>query len=121
MHTSLVAEASTAYRESLNQTVMFHYDVHALNFLYIFFYLTDCDRFSGAHEMIPGSHRKKSLRLLMSSARKSDDEIYRLYPACNLIIEGEKGFGFIEDTSCFHRALPPLKEERITLQIRYSG
>jgi hypothetical protein len=121
VQTSLVAEASTEYRESLTQTVMFHYDVHALNFLYVFFYLTDCDRFSGAHEMILGSHRKKSLSLLFSTARKTDKVIYDTYPDSSWILEGEKGFGFIEDTSCFHRALPPLKRERVTLQIRYSG
>ena len=40
------------------QTIDFHYDSHGLN-LYIFFYFSDCNKETGAHEMIIGSHSKK--------------------------------------------------------------
>ncbi len=99
---------------------MFHFDVHALNFIYVFFYLTDVDSQSGAHELIPGSHRKKKLAHLLSGARKSDAEIHDYYGGRSTVISGAAGSGFIEDTSCFHRALPPIARPRLALQIRYS-
>ena len=118
---SLVATASSAFRESKHQTVMFHYDVHALSFLYIFFYLSSTTAMSGAHELILGSHRGKKLRHLLTSAKTHDQDIYETYGRERaLIIEGVAGSGFVEDTSCFHRALPPLSSPRLTLQIRYS-
>ncbi|MEJ6022784.1 hypothetical protein [Ramlibacter sp. PS4R-6] len=118
---SLVAPADTAYREMRNQTVMFHYDVHGFGFVYAFFYLSDVDREAGAHELIRGSHRSKRLMHLLGSARRSDDEIYATYGRQRvLVVEGKAGCGFIEDTSCFHRALPPTRRSRLALQIRYA-
>lgn len=118
---SLVAQASVAFRESKNQTVQFHYDVQALNFLYVFFYLTDTNRTTGSHEMVRGTHRGKKLRHLLASARVDDDDIYASYGKERAwIIEGVAGQGFVEDKSCFHRALPPVRSKRLALQIRYS-
>ena len=121
IQTSLVVVASTEYRESKNQTVMFHYDVEGYNFLYCFFYLTDCDEYSGAHEMIAGSHKRKPLHFLLSSAVQSDPVIYQRYKGKSRIIKGPAGSGFIEDTSCYHRALAPIRRDRTCLQIRYKG
>ncbi|MEB3306967.1 MAG: phytanoyl-CoA dioxygenase family protein [Cyanobacteriota bacterium] len=121
VQSSLVTDATVEYREQSAQTVTFHYDVHGYNFLYCFFYLTDCDETSGAHEMIVGSHRRKSLRFLLSTARKAESTIYRYYPDLSRVIKGPAGSGFFEDTSCFHRALAPSQKERICLQIRYKG
>ena len=122
VHESRVTNATTDYREACMQTVMFHYDVHALNFVYVFFYLTDVDQSSGAHELILGTHSNKRLAHLFSGARKTDDEIYGSYGgrSRSLVICGLAGTGFIEDTSCFHRALAPVKRPRLALQIRYS-
>ena len=118
---SLVAKADIAFRESRSQTVMFHYDVHALVFAYVFFYLSDVDRDSGAHEVIRGSHRGKRLRHLLGTSRHGDEDVYAVYGRDRaLLIEGAAGTGFIEDSSCFHRALPPLCNHRLVLQIRYS-
>ncbi len=119
---SLVADASVDYRESRSQTVMFHYDVHGFDFLYAFFYLTDCDAASGAHEMIAGSHKGKTLRQLLGTARQTDAEIYSHFGRSRArVIEGKSGSGFFEDTSCFHRALAPVERPRLALQIRYSS
>ena len=118
VQTSLIANASTKYRDNNGQTVSFHYDVEGYNFLYIFFYLTKCDSLSGAHESIFYSHKKKKLEYLFSSARKSDDLIYNSYKHA-FVISGEPGFGFIEDTSCYHRALAPKNSSRTCFQIRY--
>ena len=56
---SCVCEADDSWREKYGQTVTYHFDVHDLNFLYIFFYLTNCNVNSGAHQVIRGSHTNK--------------------------------------------------------------
>lgn len=121
VQTSLIANASNFYRESNGQTVTFHFDVEGFNFVYIFFYLTDCGVYSGAHESILGSHKRKKLSHLFSSARKTDKIIYKYYPGKDKVISGKAGFGFVEDTSCFHRALAPKNANRLCYQIRYVG
>ena len=119
---SPVCNADDAWREQNKQTVTFHYDVHDLNFIYVFFYLTDCDKESGAHELIKGSHNKKKIfKHLIGSAKQTRESLKKDYDEAKfIIIEGKKGHGFIEDTSCFHRALIPTKKPRLTLQFRYS-
>ncbi|MBA2674438.1 hypothetical protein [Ramlibacter sp.] len=118
---SLVVRADTAYRESRFQTVMFHYDVHDFGFAYVFFYLTDTDADTGAHELMRGTHKGKWLRHLLQSARQEDVEIYNCYGRDRaMVIEGPAGSGFLEDTSCFHRALVPRTGNRLALQIRYA-
>ncbi len=121
VQTSLVADAPVFYREDNGQTVTFHYDVEGFNFVYIFFYLSDCDKYSGAHEAILYSHKSKKLRHLFSSACQSEENIYSTYKDKNKVINGKVGFGFVEDTSCFHRALAPLLSKRVCFQIRYVG
>jgi hypothetical protein len=86
-----------------------------------FFYITDVDAYSGAHVMIKDSHNKKPLYMVFSSARHSDKVVLNHYGKENqIIIEGEKGFGFVQDPSCFHKLLPPVRADRLLLQIRYS-
>ncbi len=104
------------------QTIDFHYDSHGLNFLYIFFYFTSCNKETGAHEMIMGSHSKKNiLKHLIGSAKNSRDSLEVFYGKDKFItLDGLPGFGFIEDTSCFHRANIPTKDSRLAVQLRYS-
>ncbi|MDB4990633.1 MAG: hypothetical protein JWN04_5811 [Myxococcaceae bacterium] len=109
-----------AEREARFQTVGFHYDVHGLNFLYVNFYITDVDRQSGAHVLIEGSHRGKRLRQLFGTAKVTDSEATRRYgPGRIKCIEGPAGSGFFEDASCYHKALAPLSNDRLMLQLRY--
>jgi hypothetical protein len=115
---SLANEMSASHRQSF-QTVDFHYDVDGLNFLYLNFYMTATDRSTGAHGLIPGSHRGKKLRHLMGSARRSTSEIASVYgPRAEAVIEGPAGCGFFEDASCFHRAHIPADSDRLMLQLR---
>ncbi len=119
---SFVATASDRYRDANWHTVTFHYDVQDLDILYVIFYLTDTDRNSGAHELITGSHDAKSMKFLLSSARRDDVSLRAHYKNGRAfqIIEGKAGSGFIEDTSCFHRARIPVSAPRLALQLRYS-
>ena len=118
---SLVTDADYAWRESQNQTVTFHFDVYGYNFVYAFFYLTPTDASSGAHELIRGSHNRKPLSMLLTSIQHDHQKLMEYYGEDKLmIIEGEARSGFLEDTSCFHRARPCETGPRLALQVRYA-
>lgn len=98
----------------------YHYDLSGYNFVQVFFYLTDVDISSGAHVMIMGSHRDKSLPLLLAIGPRPDAVIHAHYGRVReIVIEGRRGFGFIQDSSCFHKVLSPATRTRLILQIRY--
>lgn len=117
---SFSSAEDNSFRQSKNQTVEYHFDVHALSSIYVNFYLSDVDEESGPHMLIPGTHGRKPLRFLFSSVNRSLDEIKNWRPASEeRVILGPAGFGFFEDANCYHKALPPLSKERWMLQIRY--
>lgn len=116
---STVCDSDTNWRKN-EQTIEFHYDVHDFGFVYVFFYLTDCNKLSGAHEVILGSHNRKKISHLIGSARSMEKELKEYYGETNFkTIEGSSGYGFIEDTSTFHKAHAPIIKPRLALQIRY--
>lgn len=120
LYWSFVGDATDQERRGMYQTIDYHYDVHDYNFCYVHIYLTDTDVHSGAHVMVLGSHRSKPVRWLLGSARQTDDAIKQHYGEKRVVcLEGKAGMGFIEDTSCFHKALAPVRQERLMLQIRY--
>jgi hypothetical protein len=117
---SLVIDLPAEAREAKYQTVRFHYDVHSYNFLYVNFYLTDTDERSGAHVLIEGSHRDKRWRHLLGSAKLSDEQAQDDYGDSRIrTMRGGARSGFFEDTSCYHKAIPPIERDRLMLQIRY--
>ncbi len=116
---SLVNAMTEAERAPL-QTIRFHYDVEGYNFIYVSFYLVPTDAQSGAHVIIAGSHRDKRLRHLLGSTRMADAQALRDYGESRIkLIEGAAGTGFFEDASCYHKALTPLTQDRLMLQLRY--
>ncbi len=117
---SFVCDASEERRLNEGQTVVYHFDVQSYNFAYANYYLTDVDARSGAHTMIVGSHDDKPLSWLLGSAKKTDQEIRGHYASDREItLLGKAGFGFVQDASCYHRALAPIDRDRLMLQIRY--
>lgn len=121
LYWSFKSDVSDAERRRRNQTIDYHFDVFGYNFVYASFYLTDVDARSGAHALVRGSHRGKPLRLLLGSASQPEEKVFAHFDReRELVIEGPKGTGFVEDTSCFHRALVPIDRERLMLQIRFS-
>lgn len=101
----------------------YHYDVAGFNFVSAYFYITDMDRWTGAHVMIKRSHASKPLHTLFApwSGRQTDEQVLSHYGQDReLLIEGQAGFGFIQDPSCFHKLLPPTKNNRLIFQIRYA-
>jgi hypothetical protein len=117
---SFASDAALEARKIATQTTEFHFDVHSYNFAYAAYYLLDTDRNNGAHVMITGSHKDKPTAWLFGSANQKDEVVYAHYPKDRvLIIEGKAGTGFWQDSSCYHKALPPEKSERLLFQVRY--
>ena len=120
LYWSFVAKATEDERRRLYQTIDFHFDVHDFNFCYVHVYLTETTVKSGAHVMVLGSHKSKPIAWQFGSARRTDGAIEHHYGKANVVsLEGEPGTGFIEDTSCYHKALAPETGERLLLQARY--
>ncbi|MEO0532334.1 MAG: hypothetical protein AAF215_00495 [Cyanobacteria bacterium P01_A01_bin.123] len=106
-----------------NQTItFFHYDLDDYACLRFFFYLTDVDSKSGPHICVRGSHTSKKLsHVLMPVKRRGDDEIRNSYGSDNIVtVIGNKGFGFAEDTFCYHKATRPICRDRLMLQIQFA-
>ncbi|WP_244432029.1 hypothetical protein [Rhodopseudomonas sp. B29] len=103
-----------------HHVIDYHYDVSGFNFVYASFYIGDTDRYSGAHVMMKRSHKRKPLRMLLGSASASQEDVRRQFGMDNeIIIEGPAGTGFVQDTSCYHRATPPTLRDRLMLAVRF--
>lgn len=117
---SLANQLSDDERRDAAQTIDYHYDVDGFNFMYANFYLLDTTVKNGAHALIANSSRRKRLGHLLGSARLSDAEAWQTYGRdAERTMEGPAGFGFLEDASCYHKALPPESGDRLMLQLRY--
>jgi hypothetical protein len=120
MFWSFASDAMLASRKKAGQTTEFHFDVHSYNFAYAAYYVLDTDRHNGAHVMIAGSHKDKPAAWLFGSANQPDEAVYGHYPEDKvLVIEGKAGTGFWQDSSCYHKALPPETSDRLLFQVRY--
>jgi len=57
--------------------------------------------------------------MLFHSAVQTDEAVIAYYGKENEItIEGPAGFGFVQDSSCYHKALAPISDNRLMLQLR---
>ena len=105
---------------AIYQSFFYHYDVAGYSFNYAYFYLSDVDRESGAHAVIAYSHTKLPFSMLLSSRYRSDEEVLGYFgEGSETFVDGTAGYGFVEDASCFHKALRPRQADRLMLQIRY--
>jgi hypothetical protein len=120
LYWSFAGSLTDELRRAADQTIQFHFDVHGYNFAYAAYYLTDTDRTNGAHVMVAGSHRDKPAVWLFGSANQTDKTIIAHYGPDRIVcIEGQSGMGFWQDSSCYHKALPPQKNDRLMFQVRY--
>lgn len=107
----------------LNDAAMnFHYDLNDYRCLRFFFYLTDVDLLSGPHICIRGSHNRKKLSYLLSLFRRQPEaELLDYYGSENILtVCGAAGFGFAEDVFCYHKATPPISQDRLLLQLQFT-
>ncbi|BAY66022.1 hypothetical protein NIES22_61350 [Calothrix brevissima NIES-22] len=115
---SFAGESSEQHKRKAFQ--MFHYDIDDYRFLKFFFYLTDVDVYGGPHICVRGSHKQKKISHLLLPKREKDEEIINYYGEKLLVsIYGKAGFGFAEDTFCFHKGTTPIKRDRLILQIEF--
>lgn len=116
---SFVTEGTYFARRRFGQE--FHYDMDDYRFLKFFFYLTDVDSESGCHVCVIGSHRRKKLLHKLLRCSPNDKELTDYYGDKKLVpIYGDAGFGFAEDTFCFHKAIPPKVRDRLFLVLQFA-
>lgn len=101
-------------------TVLFHYDLDDYHTLKFFFYLTDVDSTSGSHRCVTGSHKKR--KLLHYFLRSQSDQAIADYYGAESIVDicGRAGFGFAEDSFCFHRGSPPSTAPRLMIHLEFA-
>ncbi|TFW13545.1 hypothetical protein EGY25_06325 [Brevundimonas intermedia] len=100
---------------------LYHHDLHRLQFVKLFIYLTDVDADSGPHAMIPGTHRTRPTSM-WADGRRSDDAV----KASGLLedevrITGKAGTLFLVDTSALHKGVHPNNNARLLAQVQYSN
>lgn len=94
-----------------------HRDIDSYKFLKIFYYLTDIDVNDGHHEVFIKSHKNIPLNMRFIK-RYKDEEILKFIPHSKLVkVSGKKGYGFIENTTTFHRGTKPTKKDRLMITI----
>ncbi|MEM7593610.1 MAG: phytanoyl-CoA dioxygenase family protein, partial [Cyanobacteria bacterium P01_A01_bin.83] len=101
----------------------YHYDIDDVSGMRFCFYLTDVTLDNGPHVCIKGSHVKKSLSHVLNylSRIQPETELAKVYdPEQFLTITGKSGYGFIEDTFCFHKGAPPQNQPRLFLQLHFA-
>lgn len=109
--------------DSSKTITFFHYDLDDYACFRFFFYLTDVERGGGAHVVVRGSHENKSFsHIIWPIKRRSDEKIMRYYDSKNIVkVTGREGFGFAEDTFCYHKATRPLHRNRLMLQVQFAS
>jgi hypothetical protein len=119
LYWSFVCSVTREDRLAQWQTVDYHFDVDGYSFVYANFYITAVDRNSGAHAYIRGSQKRKPWRMLLHSANQPDEAVLDHFGIKNeIVLEGGPGYGFLEDASCYHKAIPPKTGDRLMLQLR---
>jgi len=100
---------------------LYHHDLHRLQFVKLFIYLTDVDADSGPHAMIPGTHRVRP-DAMWADGRRTDEAV----KASGLLddevrITGKAGTLFLVDTSALHKGVHPNSNARLLAQVQYSN
>ncbi|MEE9380593.1 MAG: phytanoyl-CoA dioxygenase family protein [Hyphomonadaceae bacterium] len=110
-----------AARELSDTAQLYHHDLHRLQFVKLFVYLTDVDAESGPHTLIKGAHRTRPDNL-WADGRHTDEAV----EAGGLMddevtIEGKAGTIFLVDTSTLHKGANPKSKHRLMAQVQYTN
>ncbi len=112
------------YDSDQQQFSYFHYDLDDYSSLRFCFYLSDVTVNSGPHICIRGSHTKKSIFHILNyfTRIQSEQKLVKFYGEEKLTwLIGKAGFGFIEDTFCFHKGMVPKSQPRLFLQLHFAA
>jgi hypothetical protein len=96
----------------------FHFDVADVKSLVLFAYLTDVDENCGPHEVVSGTHGRRSLWKI-ARIYVGEHEIRKRYPGRVNLIVGSRGTAFFEEQTVYHRQAMPRKA-RMMLRITYT-
>ncbi len=120
VYLEVLFRATASEAEPGYQPFRYHYDIPGFGFIAFFFYLHAVDEHCGAHVMIRQSHTRKPLRLLLRSGQSAGELVNAYYDqTLELTVTGPKGHGFAEDLYSFHKVLRPVRNDRLSLQIRF--
>lgn len=99
----------------------YHHDLHRLQFVKLFIYLTDVDAGSGPHAMIPGTHRSRPDHM-WNDGRHSDEKVAKAGLLDGEVrITGKAGTLFLVDTSALHKGVHPVDRSRLLAQVQYTN
>lgn len=100
---------------------LYHHDLHRLQFVKLFIYLTDVDDNSGPHAMIPGTHRSRPQEM-WADGRRTDEAVAKSGLLENEVrIKGKAGTLFLVDTSALHKGVHPTGNARLLAQVQYTN
>ena len=112
-------------KPDINSAQLWHFDLDRPKWLKVFFYLTDCNEFSGPHSFISGSHVNNGipLSLRIYGYKRLDDELIKKYFDLSKIKSfiGKSGTMVVEDTRGLHKGQALKKGTRLILQFQYSS
>lgn len=97
----------------------FHYDIDNLKFIKLFTYLTPVDENNGPHIIYPNTHKYKTL-LQKRFRSVPEDKVEVVFGKQKpVMMTGNKGTSFFEDTFSYHKGLNPISP-RLIFQVEYS-
>lgn len=97
-----------------------HRDIDSFKFVKVFFYLNDIAEGHGHHEVYLGTHRGLPLPLRLLKRYSESDLRAHQVPVRLKKVVGPKGYGFIENTTTFHRGTVPSAGDRIMLSMSFN-
>ncbi|HEY1037866.1 MAG TPA: phytanoyl-CoA dioxygenase family protein [Bacteroidia bacterium] len=104
---------------------LYHFDLDRIKWLKIFIYLTDVNENNGPHRLIKGSHRvgaKPESLLKRGYARIPDEDLTPHYKKEDfIVVTGDAGAVFLEDTKCWHKGTPLKSGHRLVLEFEYTS
>ncbi len=113
---------------------LYHRDGDDYRFCKLFVQLTDVDEDGGPFTYIEGSHRWNALRALrdtwsggadefdnwyLGTLRKTDGQVERVFGKKGVRLTGPAGSRFLVDTGGIHKGTPPVKTDRLMVQVLY--
>ncbi|MGP5066478.1 phytanoyl-CoA dioxygenase family protein [Psychrobacter alimentarius] len=108
-------------RELSDTAQLYHHDMHRLQFVKLFIYLTDVDMDAGPHTLIPGTHRNRPSEM-WADGRHADSAVIDSGLMNNEVnIVGPAGTVFLVDTSALHKGANPISKHRLMAQVQYTN
>ena len=98
---------------------IFHSDPNSIKFIKFFFYLNDVDIDGGPFCIVKGSLYRKFSGWL-DKYRWTEQEMKAIYGEDSIhYLTANVGDMIVANTTCFHRGVPPIKQDRTMLTLNY--